>query len=328
MSTVDEFIAQRSPVWNELDELVQRGGSRPARRLGALDVRRLGRSYRATSADLAIARRAYPGHPLIARLEQLVRTGRSAVYHSVGRSLSLRDFVTHGYWRRVRERGAMLALAAVCFFGPALLGGYWAWRDPAAAVAVVPEDFQYVTEPRTRGEDWGVSVEQQAGFASQIFTNNIRVAILALAGGVLLGVGALLLLLYNGLIIGAVMGLGIGAGNGPAMFQQVTAHGVLELSLIVVAGAAGMRMGWAIIDPGTRPRGVALREEARAATEMVLGTAFCLFIAGLVEGFVTPSGSSLGFVLAVGFGLGISYWGAVFFLGRKRPEPVTDALEP
>jgi uncharacterized membrane protein SpoIIM required for sporulation len=133
-------------------------------------------------------------------------------------------------------------------------------------------------------------------------------------------VGALFLLVYNGLVLGATFGIAVGVGNGPPLFQQVLAHGVLELSCIAVAGAAGMRMGWAIIDPGSRPRGVALREEARAAAEMLLGTAAWLVVAGLVEGFVTPSGQNLGTVAAIGLGLGIALWGGVFWLGRARPE--------
>jgi uncharacterized membrane protein SpoIIM required for sporulation len=316
VSTVDDFVARRSETWTELERLVQRAGTRPAKRLRGAEVRALGAAYRATAADLAVARRQFRGDALVTRLERLVRQARSAVYHAPRRSGTLRDFATHGYWRRVRERPALLAVAGVCLLGAGVLGGYWAWRDPGAAAAVVPGEFQYVTEPRVRGEDWGVAVDDQAGFASQIFTNNIQVAILALAGGMLFGVGAVVLLLYNGLVIGAVMGFGVGAGNGSAMFQQVVAHGVLELSCIVVAGAAGMRIGWAIVDPGSRARGAALREEARAATEMVLGTAAWLVVAGLVEGFVTPAGAALGLVVAVGAGLGALYWAFVLVWGR------------
>ena len=94
-------------------------------------------------------------------------------------------------------------------------------------------------------------------------------------------------------MLGVVGGLAIGAGNGRPFFELVTAHGVLELSCIVVSGAAGLRLGWAIIDPGNRTRGEALREEARAAIEIVLGTAPWLVVAGLVEGFLTPSGTGL-----------------------------------
>ncbi|MGH8978697.1 MAG: stage II sporulation protein M [Acidimicrobiia bacterium] len=328
MGTLDEFVTERAPVWNELERLVDTARGKPSR-LGADGVRRLGSTYRATTADLAIARRQFPGDPLLGRLERLVLRARTAVYHSARGSGTFGAFVTHGYWRRVRERIGLVAIALICLFGPALLGGYWAWRDPGAAIGVVPGQFQYVSEPRTRGEDWGVSVDDQAAFSSEIFTNNIRVAILAFAGGILLGVGALYLLLYNGLILGATFGIAVGAGNGPPLFQQVLAHGILELSCIAVAGAAGMRMGWAIIDPGARPRSQALREEARAAAEMLLGTAAWLVIAGLVEGFVTPSGESLATVLTIGIGLGIAFWGGVFWLGRPRAgSPATAARAP
>jgi uncharacterized membrane protein SpoIIM required for sporulation len=318
VGTLDEFVAERAPVWNELERLVDTAGSKPSR-LGADGVRRLGNTYRAATADLAIARRQFPGDPLLGRLERLVLRARTAVYHTARGSGTFREFVTSGYWRRVRERIGLVAVAAVCLFGPALLGGYWAWRDPGAAIGVVPGQFQYVSEPRTRGEDWGVSVDDQAAFSSEIFTNNIRVAILAFAGGILLGVGALFMLLYNGLILGATFGIAVGAGNGPPLFQQVAAHGILELSCIAVAGAAGLRMGWALIDPGARPRSVALREESRAAAEMLLGTAAWLVVAGLVEGFVTPSGQNLATVLVVGIGLGVAFWGGIFWLGRARP---------
>ena len=324
MGTLDEFVAERAPAWDELDRMLAGAKNKPSA-LGAQGVRRLGTAYRATAADLAIARRQYPGHPVVARLESLVHRARMAVYHTASSGDTVVDFVTRTYWRRVYERLGLVALAALCFFGPAVLAGYWAWRDPGAASGLVPEEFQYVTEPRTRGEDWGISVDDQAAFSSYIFTNNIKVAIMAFAAGMLFGFGAMLVLIFNGVAIGATLGLAMSAGNGSALLQQITAHGVLELTCIVVAGAAGMRMGFALVDPGTQTRGAALRQEARAAAEMLLGTAAALVIAGLVEGFVTPSGQSLGTVLVIGFGLGIAYWTAVIVLGRRafRAAPAT-----
>ena len=88
--------------------------------------------------------------------------------------------------------------------------------------------------------------------AAEIFTNNIQVAFLAFAGGILFGLGTLYVLIQNGIMLGAVAGLAIGAGNGRPFFELVLAHGVLELSCIAVAGAAGLRLASAIVDPGTR----------------------------------------------------------------------------
>jgi uncharacterized membrane protein SpoIIM required for sporulation len=310
-------------MWTELGALVDRAGNRPSR-LGADGVRRLGECYRAAAADLALARRRFPGDPVVVRLERLVQRGRQDVYNSPSSRTSVWQFFANGYWRRVRERKGILAISFLCLAVPTLLGGYWAWRDPGPASGLAPTQYQSVTQPRTPDQSLGLTVDQESAMASQIFTNNIGVTLLAFAGGLLLGLGTLYVLLQNGVLIGVVGGLAIGAGNGRSFFELVTAHGVLELSCIIVSGAAGLRLGWSIIDPGNRTRGEALREEARAAIEMVLGTAPWLVVAGLVEGFLTPSGTGLPIVLAVGFSLGAIYWGLMLWRGAPE-EPI---LEP
>lgn len=282
-------------------------------------MRLLGASYRATAADFAIARRRFAGDPLLGRLERLVDRARQLVYESERQQGSLREFVTRGYWRRVVERPVPLVVALVLLFAPALLSGYWAWRDPGPASGLVPAEYQSITEPRPAGRDLGVSVDEQAQLASEISTNNITVTMLAFAGGIAFGLGTAYVLLTNAILLGAVAGLAVGAGNGGPFFELVTAHGVLELSCIAVAGAAGLRMGWALVHPGYRRRGAALRDEARAAVELVLGTAAWLVVAGLVEGFVTPAGLGLVPVLAIGFGLGALYWTLALWRGRAAP---------
>jgi uncharacterized membrane protein SpoIIM required for sporulation len=289
-------------------------------------VRLLGARYRATAADFAIASRRFAGDPLVARLQRLVDRARQLVYESEKQQGSLREFVSHGYWRRVIERPVPLLISLAFLFAPALLAGYWAWRDPGPASGLAPAQYQSVTEPRPAGRDLGVPVDEQAHLASEIFTNNITVTMLAFAGGIVFGLGTVYVLLTNGVLLGAVAGLAVGAGNGRPFFELVTAHGVLELSCIAVAGAAGLRMGWALVHPGHRRRSVALREEARAAVEIVLGTAAWLVVAGLVEGFVTPAGLGLVPVLVVGFALGAVYWGLVIWRGRA--PTVTAALGP
>jgi uncharacterized membrane protein SpoIIM required for sporulation len=321
VANLDQFISDRSATWNELDRLLNAAGGSPSR-LGADGVRRLGASYRATSADLALARRRFPADPIVARLEGLTRRGRVAVYHSRPGSQTVREFVSHGYWRRIRERPGLLWCSLLLTAVPTVLAGYWAWRDPGPASGLAPSQYQTVTQPR-KTTNLHESADQSSGIAAEIFTNNIRVTFLAFAGGIPVGVITILVLLYNGLLLGVVGGLSIGAGNGRAFFELVLAHGVLELSCIIVSGAAGLRIAMSIIDPGNRPRGEAFRAEARAAGEMVLGTMPWLVVAGLVEGFLTPAGKGLTTVLIVGFGLGILYWGLVFT--RGAPPRVTDA---
>jgi uncharacterized membrane protein SpoIIM required for sporulation len=101
----------------------------------------------------------------------------------------------------------------------------------------------------------------------------------------------------------------------------VASHGLLELSCIVVAAAAGLRIGEAILRPGRRKRGDALVDEARGAVEIVLGTAPWLVLAGFVEGFVSPSGIGWVAATAVGASLAAAFWALVVVLGRPGPEP-------
>ena len=327
MTNLDEFVRDRAATWTEFEQLLQAGGNSPAR-LGAERVLRLGACYRAVAGDLAYARRRFPADPVVARLEQLTQRGRHAVYNTTRPRQTIVRFASRGYWRRVRERPVLLLIAIVCLAGPTLLTGYWAWRDPGSAGGLVPQSYQSVTEPRPAGRSLGISVDEESAMAADIFTNNIQVSFLAFAGGILVGLGTLYVLIQNGVLLGAVAGLAIGAGNGRPFFELVVAHGVLELSCIVVSGVAGLRIASAIVDPGTRPRSVALRAESRAAVEIVLGTAVWLVVAGLVEGFLTPAGTGLTVVLLVGFGLGILYWGLVIWRGAPERVAATAALGP
>ncbi len=317
---VDAFVADRDQLWAELDAIVTHAGRRP-QRLPAADVHRLGTLYRATAADLAVARRRWPGDPVVARLEQLVARARPAVYTGGSRG-RIGDFVRRGYWRSVRERPAVLALAAVLLFGSAALTTVWAWRDPDRAAGLVPSSYRSVAEPHRYDHRNGPSTSQDTALAAEIMTNNIRVTFLAFGAGLLLGAGAGLVLLQNGVMLGAVFGLAISGGNGRPFIELVTPHGVLELSCIVVSAAAGLRIGWAIIAPGHRRRVDALVAEARAAVPMLVGTAAWLVVAGLVEGFITPAGIGLAPALVIGFGLGGLYWTLVALLGRPAPAPL------
>ncbi|MFN2586673.1 MAG: stage II sporulation protein M [Actinomycetota bacterium] len=310
---LDRFLEERQSDWERLQSTIDRARGRPER-LGADKVLELGTLYRAAAADLALVRRRWPGDPVQARLETLVSRARHLVYDAPVRQGSLVDFFRTSYWRRVAERPAFVAAAAALLLVPMLLAVLWGVSDPAAAGGMVPEPFENATTPT--GGDLGIPVVEQAATASAIFTNNIRVTFLAFAGGVLAGAGTALVLIYNGTLIGAVWGLAIDAGAILPFVELVTAHGVLELSCIVVTAAAGLKMGWALIEPGPLPRRDALGAEARRSVETVLGTMPWLVLAGLVEGFVTPAGPGVAGAMAVGFSLGTIYWGLVWWRGR------------
>ena len=313
------FVEARQAAWDDLADLVDRARGRIGR-LDAGSVRLLGRRYRQAAADLAQARRRFPGDPVTTRLDRLVRDARPLVYGTVTERESLRSFATTGYWRRVRERPVFLLVAALALWAPAILVGVWAHASPVDAGRVAQisplssgagqsaprdPDTQKVTDPT-----------ENAAFSAQIFTNNARVALLAYAGGLLGGVGTLVSLIFNGLVLGLVAGLAVEGGYSDSIWRLVVPHGVLELSLITAAGAAGLRTGWALVHPGHRTRVEALSVEGRAGVELALGSAALLVPTGLVEGFVTPRGLALPAALAVGFTLGVAYWAMVGWRGR------------
>ena len=316
---VDAFVAARQGDWEELSALAVRAKGRPER-LGADAVPRLGALYRSAAADLAQARRRFPGDAVVPYLDELVGRTRHLVYDSARGRESVRQFVSHGYWRRVLARRDLLLLSVGLLALATLLGWWWAQRDPGGAAALVPGSFRSATRPRTT-HDLGISVPDQAQLASSILTNNIRVTMLVFAGGALAGVGTLVVLAYNGAMLGVVAGLASGAGHGSQVAVLLLPHGVLELSCIAVAATAGLRVGDTMLRPGRRARGAAIAAEARDAVLVVVGTAPWLVVAGLTEGFVTPKALSLPAALAVGLSLGAVYWALVAWRGRPEVTP-------
>lgn len=320
---LDRFTTERTPLWRELDSLTTSARGNP-QKLGSEKLLRLGYLYRAAAADLAFARRRWPNDPLVARLDELVNRARVLVYGAPPKRGGLRDFFARYYWQRIVERPLMLLLAAILLFAPMILTAVWASNDPGAAGSFVPSGYEQITEPRTPGQDLGMTAGEEAAFSSQIFTNNIQVTFLAFAAGVLLALGTSWVLGFNGVFIGALTGLAFQAGNGVPFTELVIAHGVLELSCIVVTGAAGLRLGWAIVAPGYRRRIDAVIDEGRRGIEVILGTMPWLVFAGLIEGFVTPAGMGVVVNTAVGVCVGAVYWILALRRGRGGADDSSD----
>jgi uncharacterized membrane protein SpoIIM required for sporulation len=315
---LERFLDERGGEWAELERMVARGRS-GARTLGPDGVRRLASLYRSAASDLALARRRWPADACVARLEAVVGHARALLFSGARRERTLFTFFARDYWREVARRPWFLAVAAALLLVPALGAGAWAVADPGAAAGLVPPAYESVTNPGARG-DLGLPVEEQAALSSLIFTNNIRVSFLAFAGGITAGLVTAALVAYNGLVLGTVSGLALSAGNGGPFLELVVAHGMLELSCIVVAAAAGLRLGWALVAPGRLRRADALVAEARRSVLVVLGTAPWLVLAGLVEGFFTPAGLGAGVATGLGVALALVFWALVARGGALRDE--------
>lgn len=313
--TLDRFEAERRADWERLAALLQRARSRRGRRaLGADGLLELGTLYRAGAADLAYARRRYPGDPVVARLEGLVARGRGVVYGAVRPRGSIRDFLLRGYWRRLAERPGMVALAWALLLGPAAAGAAWGLTDPGAAAGLIPAEFASAADPPAEGRDF--SAAEGSVFATQVLVNNIQVTLIAFVGGLLFGAATVAALVFNGLLLGVIGGLAFGAGNGEAFVRLVSSHGPLELSCIVVGGVAGLRLGQALIAPGPRTRLRSLQLEARRSVELAVGTAPWLVLCGFLEGLATGPEIPVAAQAALGLGLAALFWTLVFTAGR------------
>ena len=323
MLTVEQFIAARQERWARLEALAKRARGGQIAGLGPADLEDLGRLYRQATADLAQARRDYAGDRLLLYLNRLVADTYPVIYRPGGwNAARIRHFYTHTFPQLVRKQAAYVALAAALFIVPAVLAFLAVVNQPDIAATILPQ----TTYEKVRGflEDrrlWTTIPPAERPYASSsIMTNNIQVTFLAFAGGLLLGVGAVLVLVLNGMFLGGVAGLVQVYGLSLDLWAFILPHGIIELSVIFMAGGAGLRLADALVRPGLLPRSDSLRLAGQEAVQMVLGGATLLVIAGLIEGFISPSGLPPAIRIPFGLLMGTLLYSYLIFAGRDRHE--------
>jgi uncharacterized membrane protein SpoIIM required for sporulation/uncharacterized RDD family membrane protein YckC len=290
-----QLVRGQQRTWQELRELLGRASSRGLAGLGPSELSRFAAVYRETSADLARAR-TYGGSPeLLHTLERLVGEGHNVLYRSRAYSLrQVREWIGSGFPRLVRARWRPIALSAIVFYLPAALAFSAARNDPAWARQMLPVEMVARAETGHAREAQGTGyVEVPDVFmpvmASSIIANNVQVTFLAFAGGVLAGAGTLLILVFNGVFLGAVAGLFASEGLSLYLWSFVLPHGVIELTAICIAGGAGFLLGSAVLAPGRQLRREALVQRGHDAVALIGGTTVLLIIAGVIEGFISPA---------------------------------------
>jgi uncharacterized membrane protein SpoIIM required for sporulation len=316
LAAVDDFITAHRGGWEDLESLVRRAGQDP-RGLTAEEIERLGQLYRHVTSDLAVARRDFPLDQATRYLNDLAARAHPLLYRApAGAWRRLGHFFLLEFPRLFRSAGPFVLVAFLMFMLPALAGYLVASANPGAAEKLLPDT---VTRTVRQGHLWtSISANERPVASSFIMTNNIRVAILSFAGGILLGTLAAYVLVSNGLSLGAIMGYTQAYGLAADLGAFVSPHGYLELSVIFISGGAGLQLGWAVLSPGLLSRRDALGQAAQRAAQLLLGAVPLLVVAGLIEGFVSPSG--LPDVLKYTFGLAtgcLLYW---FLLTAGRPR--------
>jgi uncharacterized membrane protein SpoIIM required for sporulation len=200
----------------------------------------------------------------------------------------------------------------VLFLLVAVVVGWRVATVPEALAAVGPPSYQeqYVNEAFASYYDPG------AGFAAMVWTNNAWIAAQCVAFGIT-GVWPVYMLAQNAISIGAVGGMMAAHGELALFLQLIAPHGLLELTCVFVAGGAGLKIFWTLVDPGPRRRSVAVAHEGRALITVAVGLAGALALSGLVEGFVTGSGLFWWLKIAIGAVALAAFWAYVYALGRR-----------
>lgn len=312
--TIDRFVEDRRGRWARLGQLVSSARGR-VERLTADDVLELGRLYRATTSDLAVARRDFPRDLATERLNDLVAAAHALVYSEAPTSgRRLRRFLFNELPATVRAQlpwtGASFALFLVFAIATFLIGVAY----PDVAQNALPEETRQQLAQRQLWTDIPEGFRPIAG--PLIIVNNVRVAVVLFAGGMTAGLLTVYGLAANGAMLGTIFAVVQSYGLTGGLLAFIAGHGALELSAIFVSGGAGLRLAWAILRPGDRSRRDALRLGAAQAARVLMLVIPVLGIAGLIEGFLSPSGAPDAVKAVVGLVTGAMLWGYIAFAGR------------
>jgi uncharacterized membrane protein SpoIIM required for sporulation len=319
-----QFERAHEPTWAAFERQLALGrGS--GRERAALRGPEFLAAYRQCCEHLALARdRGYPVH-LLERLERMTAEGHQLIYrrHSWGLA-GILDIARGGFPRAVRAHWPHVLVATLLLAGPMLVMLVAVARRPELVSTVMSPGTaaeyeqmysptaEAVGRPRTAGTDvamFGFYVRHNIGIAFQCF-----------AGGVLFGIGSLFFLLENGLLIGATAGYLVARGLSGTFFPFVATHSAFELTAIVLAGAAGLRIGQALVAPGRLRRGQALAQAGRDTAPIVYGLVAMLVVAALLEAFWS---SSAWMPARAKYGAAALCWIAVlsYLLRAGRPGP-------
>jgi uncharacterized membrane protein SpoIIM required for sporulation len=287
---IKRWIGRREQNWQRLDSLLRKVEQKKLKSLKSGEIRELASLYRSVAADLARARTQEVGKTLIQSLQSLTTRGYTQIYQGSRKQewQAVKEFYRWGFPAVVQQTFPYIVTATALFLFGAVVAWWYAWQDPGFMSLIVPENI--ISQVRDRGELWmGSIVGVEPIASSNIMINNISVSFAAVAGGITAGLYTTYIMIFNGLLIGAVATL-VGKNNLAYPFWAfVFPHGSLELPAIFFAGGAGLLIAKAILFPGKYRRRDAIKVYSSLAAQLVFGIVPLLIIAGIIEGFISPN---------------------------------------
>ncbi|MBV8821038.1 MAG: stage II sporulation protein M [Acidobacteriaceae bacterium] len=313
------WIEKRTPHWQRLEQLIQRG-AKGLHGIDGRELQELGTLYRQTASDLSVVLEDQSSRNLAVYLNQLLGRSHNLLYLGHRFKVSrIASFYSEMYPRLFRETLAATSLATGLFFVSMLAAWAITLHDAGFAATMLGPHMMDTIDRRQMWTESVVAVKPFA--ASAITTNNLTVAFSMFALGIT-GIGTLWMILFNGLLLGAVGAATWHAGMALSLWSFVAPHGVLELPAIFIAGGSGIELARGLFFPGFLPRRDSLAQSAGRASRLLLGTAPLLLLAGTIEGFISPTAIPMGlkFLLAGLLFPALVLW---LFSSYKRPRSFT-----
>lgn len=318
----NRWLEKRRPHWTRLEQLTEASARRGISSLTPAELQELALLYRQIASDLATVREDPTGNQLSFYLNRLLARAHNLIY--MGRKTKAKGiwtFFKDTYPAIFREAFPDTLGAFVIFLAAAAAGFLMGMADPTFNRYFLGPAMTDTIERHKMWTDSIVTIKPLA--SSGIMTNNLTVSFTTFALGITAGVGTAWMMVVNGLLFGVINAACWREGMLLPLWSFVAGHGVLELPAIFIAAGAGFGIARGLLFPGTLPRKVSLVRAGARSVRLVLGAIPMLFIAGIVEGFVSPSElhPTVKFLLA-----GALATLLVLYLTRKPPQ--TDARPP
>jgi uncharacterized membrane protein SpoIIM required for sporulation len=318
--STERFFRERRADWDRLAQLLERKQA-----LEAQEVAEIGRLYRAVTTDLAIARRDFPHTDLTRFLNQLTARAHATLYRTnPWTTRQARHFFRATLPRAFRAAWPFILVASLLLWLPAFVTGALALSHPDAVTRLLEDDVGTVVQRIADHDPWFWFDKKDYPVASaNIMTNNIRVSVLAYAGGMTAGLLTIYVLLLNGVLLGGLLGLAW-HHQFYDLWYFVVAHGVVELFVIGVAGGAGLQFAWAMLRPAPWSRRDALMLAGQRALLLLIIVTLALVVAGVIEGFISPRPELHPAIKTV---VGFGSWGVMmgWLMGGGRGERQREA---
>jgi uncharacterized membrane protein SpoIIM required for sporulation len=294
------FVERHKPTWERLEALLQRCHSAGGvSKLSSEELCELGSLYQQAASHLALARTRNYHQETVTYLNQLMGRAHGVMHaRRHGRSVRLGYFFGIEVPATFKKCLRYFIVCAGLLVAGTLIGGFATAGNPGWAEIFTTPSFRaqvesFLAETNAPGEYFSDISEAIGGpgFAGFLMTHNIKVALICFVAGISFGLGTLYLLAGNSLMLGAALGLGAYQGKLITMGAVVVPHGVIEISAILLAAAAGLRFGYSLVNPGDMLRRDALVIAAHEAVRLVAGTIPIFIVAGLIEGIISPLAS-------------------------------------